>query len=139
MSGKPGSGALDLEQQALALALMRGGMKQHEVAAQFGVTKNVVAGVWARWGAVPGAPPNARSASIAPQSASQQALADRISGAPQPLAQSGPIVAPASPAAQKRITSASTIKLHKLPTFWRSLVTPNSRTRKRNTNNITRI
>ncbi len=48
MSGKPGSGALDLEQQALALALLRGGMSQKAVAAQFGVTKNVIAGIYAR-------------------------------------------------------------------------------------------
>jgi hypothetical protein len=66
-------------------------------------------------GAVPNAPPDARSAGIAPQSASQQALADRISGAPQPLAQGGPIVAPASPAAQKRITSARAANLKQTP------------------------
>lgn len=57
-------------------------------------------------GAVPNAPPSARSASIAPQSSDQQALADRISGAPAPLAGGQSIVAPASAGAQKRITGA---------------------------------
>lgn len=57
-------------------------------------------------GAVPNAPPSSRSGPIAPQSAQQQALADRISGAPAPLAGSSPIVAPASAGAQKRITGA---------------------------------
>lgn len=47
-----------------------------------------------------------RSGSIAPQSATQQAIADRVSGAPAPLASPQAIVAPASAGAQKRIASA---------------------------------
>ena len=45
-----GCGSLNLTQQADAVALLRGGMKQHQVAARFGVTKNTIAGVWARAG-----------------------------------------------------------------------------------------
>ncbi len=50
MSGILGSGTLDLERRALALALLRGGMKQKAVAAQLGVSKNTIAGIWARSG-----------------------------------------------------------------------------------------
>ncbi len=57
-------------------------------------------------GDAPMTPAAARSASIAPQSASQQALADRIGGAPAPLARGGGNVAPASSSAQRRVASA---------------------------------
>lgn len=57
-------------------------------------------------GEVPNAPASPRSASIAPQSATQQAIADRISGAPQSLPPAQSIVAPASAGAQRRIASA---------------------------------
>lgn len=50
--GRPakGWGQLDLERQAEALALLRDGMSQKEVAARIGVTKNVIAGLWSRQG-----------------------------------------------------------------------------------------
>ncbi len=57
-------------------------------------------------GDAPLTPAAARSRATAPQSASQQALADRISGAPTPLARGGGNVAPASSSAQRRVASA---------------------------------
>lgn len=47
---KRGSGQLTLDQQAEALALLRGGIQQAAVALRFGVTKNVIAGLWSRQG-----------------------------------------------------------------------------------------
>lgn len=57
-------------------------------------------------GAVPTGPAASRSGAVAPQSATQQAIADRISGAPQSLPSNAPIVPPASAGAQKRIAGA---------------------------------
>jgi hypothetical protein len=45
-----GSGALSIEQQARAMEMLGSGMSQKTVAAAFGVTKNTVAGIWARHG-----------------------------------------------------------------------------------------
>ncbi|HXE51239.1 MAG TPA: hypothetical protein VN663_22870 [Ramlibacter sp.] len=45
-----GSGRLTVEQQEKALELLKDGMKQQAVAARFGVSKNVVAGIWSRFG-----------------------------------------------------------------------------------------
>jgi hypothetical protein len=47
-----------------------------------------------------------RTASVAPQSATAEALANRISGSATPIPSAQPNVAPASAGAQKRITSA---------------------------------
>jgi hypothetical protein len=57
-------------------------------------------------GSVPNGPASSRSATIAPQSATQQAIADRISGAPGPITQAPPIVAPASAGAQRKVAQA---------------------------------
>jgi len=57
-------------------------------------------------GDAPLTPARARSAAIAPQSATQQALADRISGAPTPLGRGAPNVAPMSSSAQRRVAGA---------------------------------
>ncbi len=45
-----GSGALSVERQVAALALLFGGVSQAEIARQFGVTKNTIAGIWRRYG-----------------------------------------------------------------------------------------
>lgn len=50
MSWNRGSGALDLDQRRTALAMLRDGMSQQAVADDMGVTKNTVAGLWARQG-----------------------------------------------------------------------------------------
>jgi hypothetical protein len=47
----------------------------------------------------------ARSGAISPQSATQQAIEDRIAGAPQSLPPNQPLVAPASSSAQRRIAA----------------------------------
>ena len=45
-----GSGALSVEQQEEALTLLYGGLSQRQAGAHFGVSKNVIAGIWARSG-----------------------------------------------------------------------------------------
>jgi transposase-like protein len=45
-----GSGALSIEQRGRVLEMLESGMTQKAVAAAFGVTKNTVAGIWARHG-----------------------------------------------------------------------------------------
>ncbi len=45
-----GTGALSVKQQQAALALLRSGMSQLQVARYHGVSKNVIAGLWARQG-----------------------------------------------------------------------------------------
>ncbi len=45
-----GFGALSIEQQQAALALLRSGMSQAQVARYHGVSKNVISGLWARQG-----------------------------------------------------------------------------------------
>ncbi len=45
-----GFGALSIEQQQAVLALLRSGMSQAQVARYHGVSKNVIAGLWARQG-----------------------------------------------------------------------------------------
>ena len=45
-----GFGVLSAEQQDEALGMIAGGARQTEVAKRFGVTKNVIAGLWSRHG-----------------------------------------------------------------------------------------
>jgi transcriptional regulator with XRE-family HTH domain len=45
-----GFGALDIPEQQDALAMLRGGMTQKQVARRYGVSKNVIAGLWQRQG-----------------------------------------------------------------------------------------
>ena len=45
-----GSGALTVEQQTRVIEMLKSGSGQREVAQHFEVSKNVVAGVWARHG-----------------------------------------------------------------------------------------
>ncbi len=48
--GPRGWGTLSAAQQDQALTMMRSGMSQQATADQIGVTKNVIAGIWKRWG-----------------------------------------------------------------------------------------
>jgi hypothetical protein len=57
-------------------------------------------------GSVPTTIAASRTGAQAPQSATQRAIADRISGAPAPMGGSQPLVAPASAGAQNRVASA---------------------------------
>ena len=50
MTTPRGNGALTIEQQEEALALIDGGLSQKKVASRFGVSKNVVASLWHRFG-----------------------------------------------------------------------------------------
>jgi hypothetical protein len=45
-----GSGQLGLAEQERALAMIRSGARQRDVAAILGVTKNTIAGIWRRHG-----------------------------------------------------------------------------------------
>ena len=45
-----GSGALTVEQQDAAIDMLLAGLRQRDVAASFGVTKNTIAGIWSRSG-----------------------------------------------------------------------------------------
>jgi DNA-binding transcriptional regulator LsrR (DeoR family) len=47
---KRGYGALDISKQQDALAMLRDGMTQQAVADRYGVSKNAIAGLWARQG-----------------------------------------------------------------------------------------
>jgi transcriptional regulator with XRE-family HTH domain len=49
-NGARGSGALNLAEEARALDMVRAGWTQQRVAAEFGVTKNTIAGLWNRHG-----------------------------------------------------------------------------------------
>ena len=49
-SNPRGSGALSVDQQDEAIALIAGGLSQKQVATRYGVTKNVIASLWYRLG-----------------------------------------------------------------------------------------